>query len=336
MDCINRSVEPMDVDISNSSLNVSNISDRNDGMSCHLLENKDFKSNEERCVKNIVTYLAPFDKTKKVHVNIQPHNKKERKSNRGKNITNYFIICVLIPFISYCIFNQLKVQCIDKLNTEILQKPLLDKVYGQQLPIKTLIEVLNVKRNHKVILMYGSTGVGKTYTVNLLLNELWNYSNVYHYVMPSFKFVYLNSLMTGLIMCPASIVVIDDLTIQDLTVKSYINEILDKSKKLENDITMFLIFNCAIDKNFSNKCDDIYFKKLQELFSDINSDMYYIKFNDLSEKELINCITNELNMLNFSYNIDMNDFLMNFNVSLDGCKTVYSKVRTLLKQFKHT
>lgn len=158
MDTLDRSYEPMDVDISGSSLNKSL-------NSFIKLEKLDIEDNEspvsgqnETCVRakseNCVIPGATLRPAKRLHVNLTPLKPKRRLSRKTA------LCSMLAIFVSYFTYNYLKVQCVNDLNTNEINKILFKKMYGQNLPAQMIMHALEDSSPRKLIVFYGSTGVG--------------------------------------------------------------------------------------------------------------------------------------------------------------------------------
>lgn len=298
--CLDTSCEPMDVDISTKS-----------AKEC-LSESPSKMTKSDAEVWTIKKYHIVRDKTKNV---------------KG-NITS-FMLGLTVLFLSLLVFCFLSIQCCNGLDITELKSKLNHRLYGQPEVIDSLIQSLENNFNTKILLLYGGTGVGKTFTVSLALESFWNSTNVYHYTMPSFVHTFSIDTMLGLSICDSSIVVIDDLQLNDFNVKKQVEEIIRKSQTLNKNITVILIYNCdLVTKDFVKKCDDTFYSELSKVYDDINAHKSYIQFKPLTEEVLKLCVQDILGDRRMD-KLDFDNIRSNFNVTLDGCKGVYKKIKFL-------
>lgn len=330
MDDVDRSVEPMEVDLSSNSFKGINNSfkiPQEESISNCFKDSLNIDAHGETTEDQV--QQATTIKVKKLFVNLN-----QKKIKRGTTKTRV-ISALLVACLSILVYYYASVVCI-KLDISAINEILSNKLYGQTVPRQNIIKALQSPSSQKIIFLYGGTGVGKTYSIDLMMNNVWNYSNVYHYTMPSFKTVYQEQILTGLIFCSSCIIVIDDLSYENINIQFEVNELIDKSVKLGKNLTLFLIFNCHVSKqgNIGNKCENFQ-QNLEEVFADINIIKYYIKYNELTKDTLTKCIRDELKLWTKTNNIDVNNRTISnlinnyFNVELDGCKNVHKKVQSL-------
>lgn len=324
MESNDKSCEPMDIDLSNQSIQFMDNSNNETigGTTLSPLRSSVSPlSNEEFCYKSNSERESTV---KKFHINIR---------RQPRNFTNKYlkiIALVVTILISLIAFHVRNIKCCDQLNLDLLRQTLSSRLYGQTEAINLIIKTLETKANSKILFFSGGTGVGKTLTSSLLLETMGVGSNVYHYTMPTFKNTFSTDLMFGLIMCRMSLIIVDDLTINDMDVKEQIKTVIEKGKGLNKKIIVVLIYNCNEDhENFEKRCNTSLKSKLVENFSDVEALKSYIQFKPLLDIHLKECVQHELgdrkiNNSEFSY------VLKNFNVSVDGCKGVHSKLKYLI------
>lgn len=308
----NTSCEPMDVDLSTNSAQTS-FKEPEENFDQSLNRPNSHSCEREPEVWNIKKYHIVRDKTK----------------TENKYSTALVFVGLLVLFISVITYFILDIKCTNNLNLKELKVILDNRLYGQSEVIDSLLKSLDMSLDSKILFLYGGTGVGKTFTVSLALENFWNSSNVYHYTMPSFVNTFSTDTMLGLNVCESSIVVVDDLKQNDFGVKKQIADVIKKSQSLNKQITIFLIFNCdVITKDFVKKCDDSFYSDLKAEFNDIDAYKSFIQFNPLTQNDLKMCIEDELKGKTIN-DVDFNSILSNFNVTLDGCKGVYKKIKFL-------
>ncbi|KAJ2947062.1 hypothetical protein O0L34_g16407 [Tuta absoluta] len=271
-----------------------------------------------------VNQNRPKSSIKKYHIKME-HFKKTEPPSKFK----FLALGILVLLVSVVAYQVINFKCVDEIDLGSLRKSFNENLFGQSAASNKIIEVLNIEDRSKIIFLYGGTGVGKTYATSLLLENLWNSGNVYHYTMPTFAETFSPELMLGLTVCKTSIIVVDDLTRSDMHITSHIKSVIAKSDKLGKNITVILVYNCDnITENFVKKCDDSFQTELKESFADIEVEQYFVKFQSLEQNHLRKCITKELGNRKVSEQV-MNSILKNFDVSLDGCKGVYTKIKFL-------
>lgn len=317
MENLNRSFEPMDVDVS-----VPDIMDVS-----FDLTNDDWEfasaCNEQTNLKSLPVEQTTIQKksvtVKKYHINFQ-RDKKQVK------IKNYFILAGGLTLILSLIIAPVKyIRCKEEIDLEHLSSDLLHTVYGQSKAIETLIEALKVEGS-KLLFFYGGTGVGKTFTATQLMEKFEPATNLYHYTMPSFRHEFSVELLFGLILCRTSLFIIDDLGSNDMQIREPIQDLIDKSAIMEKSVTIILIYNCMNMNDM--KCDENFHKKLVKHFDSIKIIKKVIKFDHLNNEHLKKCIENELGH-EISKDLDLSIVMKNFNVETDGCKGVHNKMKLL-------
>lgn len=319
------SCEPMDIDLSNQSVKDMDISyddsDIDPETYSRLSSVNSVSTTMEQQSSRYSTASIPI--VKKYHINIQ------KPSRSSKNRLYMLLVAVIIVFISIITYHVYGLNCCDQLNLKLLNETIAPKLFGQSKAIELLIQTLDVKARSKLLFFSGGTGVGKTFTSSMLLDSVDCCSNVYHYTMPSFTNTFSTDLMFGLVICRMSLIIVDDLSINDIEIRTHIQEVIKKSEDLGKDITVILIYNCNEEQNgFENGCDSSFKNKLLNNFSEIKALKRFIKFEPLSEKHLRECIKQELGNRKLSAP-EFEDLLKNFNVSVDGCKGVHSKMKYL-------
>lgn len=332
---MNISTEPMEIDLSSSSIKSMEISycDSEEPVEPVILSSTPRES--ENFLQSFIKQetitetkgLSPVFKTenqpsefhnvKKYHIIMQ--NKKQ-SSNVLLKLSVVLILCISLAIYHVNIF-----YCSEELDVKIVKETLDSKLYGQQRAIDLLIRSLDAKVSSKLLLLYGGTGVGKTYAASLIHEQA---SNVYHYTMPTFLDTFPNNLLLGMYVCKSSILIVDDLTQYDTGIINHIESVIEKSENLKKNITIILIYNSdIIEKGFTKNSDTAFFElDLKHNFSQVRAYKEYIKFGTLTDEHLRMCIETELEDSNVA---SVNQIMKNFNVTLDGCKGVHSKIKFL-------
>lgn len=338
MDKHNLSFEPMDVDQSaHSSKSMDDsINESNNGIEAFLRKinarvlltptpAKD--DTTETSLPSLPDNDVPPYTTniKKFHINIQKSTEYTQNASKFK-----IILCAaLIMFMSAVAYQVLNVRCTHDIKPVELRNSLSSKLYGQTKAIDALIEGLLAKERSKLLILYGSTGVGKTFAASILMEHLGPNSNVYHYTMPSFIDTFTTDFMVGLMVCKDTIVIIDDLSSNDQEVKVHIDKLISKSENLGKTITVLLIYNnCNHATEFMQQCKEYFPTKIMDDLKQIKTYKRLIKFETLTEEHLRKCIDTELGYRKVN-NDEFKKILKSFDVSVDGCKGVHTKIKVL-------
>lgn len=336
MDKLNGSCEPMEIDTSarsNQSMDISFNDSINDSKREPIDSNTYLKHIKSE-PKLESTPLPPAENATPTPVSIttpQLTNIKKFHIIRQKKVKNTLslklkmIFTSLVVLISIAAYQYFNVQCSDDLNIDSLRQTLSKNLFGQYQATNHIIEALNANEKRKILFFYGGTGVGKTYTISLLLNEIGYHSNIYHYTMPSFAESFSTDLMIGLTICKQSIVIVDDLKLE-YDIYKHIDDLVTKTEDLGKSLTIILVYSCRNTDGMGD-CDIEFISKLIKQFEKIKSFKKAIEFESLLECDLQSCIEHELRR-----KITETEFLKfrrNFDVTTDGCKGVHHKIRHL-------
>ncbi|XP_013177613.1 PREDICTED: uncharacterized protein LOC106125077, partial [Papilio xuthus] len=223
----NLDYEPMDIDSSANSYAAMDIS------------YNEIKEEEEKTETASTT--PDTQGIKKFHIDM-PAQKEKRILFKSNLYLLAFIIGSVITSILY--YNVIKFECCREINTKLLKDALSSKVHGQSNAIQTFIQALDDNTSSKILILYGGTGVGKTLSISIVLNKLLNFSNVYHYTMPSFVDKFTTEIKIGLVFCEKWIIIVDDLNAGDKHITSIVNDIIEKTENLKSNVTIMLVYNC--------------------------------------------------------------------------------------------
>ncbi|XP_038210305.1 uncharacterized protein LOC119831120 [Zerene cesonia] len=315
MEC-NTSCEPMDIDLSSNSANAMDIS------------YNDPAPHEEGINTELVTdeNQRPSTTFKKLVVHLN-----ENKSNSRKRTLYIYISGIIILLIS-CVLYQINAnfKCHGNLNIQRISDKMSTRLYGQSTASSKIINTLRSHTKNKILIMYGRTGVGKTLSVSLILEDIMNFSNIYHYTMPTFVDMFSTDLLLGLTLCQNSIVVIDDLKSNDTSkIKDKLSSLLIKTENLNKNITIILVYNCdATSGELLNDCVTLIKSEMKSFNDNDENVTEYIEFDSLDETTLRKCVEYELGRREISEE-KFKYILKNFNVIQDGCKNVHQKMKYL-------
>lgn len=336
MDQPNTSFEPMDIDLSahssygamdidvsfNESPNeiTEFIRKINDSVKSAPIESQAETTKTPRHGNGIPPHTTNI---KKFHINMLKETASTNTTIKVK------VVCAgIVLLLSVIAYQLLTIQCGDDINVDKLKKSLSSKLYGQTEAIDGMIKGLSVNESRKILILYGSTGVGKTFAASTLLEHAGHYSNVYHYTMPSFMDTFTTDFMVGLTVCQNSIIIVDDLSPNDWDVKVHIANIITKSEILEKGVTVLLIYNCDTANDFKRKCDESFLTKIMDNLKQIKAYKKIIRFETLTEEHIRKCIETELGHRKIT-DEELRKILKYFDATVDGCKRVHTKMKLL-------
>lgn len=271
-----------------------------------------------------------YSNIKRYHIKLDQKQNKNWKSLGLK--TFWVIISLIILVIAIIVHQIIGHKCLEQLDLDAIEDRLSKNLYGQTDAVNSILKALERNEKNKILVLYGGTGVGKTYAVSMILENVLSSSNVYHFTMPSFANDFSPEYLFGMTVCNNSLVVVDDLTIEDDNIKKHIEEIIDKSNDLGKNMTIILVYNCdVVTKGFVKTCNEEFLYVLKQNLFGIKTATYYIKFKRLQLDHLIKCILKELVELQLPLDeMMLSDILIHFNVTEDGCKSVQSKINFLI------
>lgn len=353
--------EPMDVDASGSSTSKMDISCNDIDLSIVKIEKTDdddpptLTENESVNLARIKNFIKQENDSQSVltisgtprtpRIDQKPPEKykytkintfqiklecKQKKVKKPYDLKTYGFVLSLVILLIAVIYQIIGYKCIEELDLVLIEEKLSKNLYGQVDAINDILRALKTNESSKLLVFYGGTGVGKTYATSMILENLLSSSNVYHFTMPSFADDFSTEYLFGLTVCNNTIVIVDDLSIQDTGIKYNIEDIFYKSKDLGKSMTVILVYNCDVGKGLVKKCDENFLHSLNRSLNSIKAEKYYIKFNTLTLDHLIQCIVKELAIKQIPIDeMLLAEILIHFDVTQDGCKSVYSKINFL-------
>lgn len=322
----NVSYEPMDIDSSANSCTAMEISYNDivfedDVQKAETVLNSTHDENEVYTTIRGNTYCQGV---KKFHIDMTP-----LQSKRNLFQSNIYVILIFVSVIlSILSFTVLNFKCYKELDLNLLKETLISKVYGQSEALEAFIRALEINVPSKILFLYGGTGVGKTLSISILLDKLLNYTNVYHYTMPSFTDKFYMDLNLGFHFCQSWFIIVDDLNAEDKDIVPIMTEIIEKSESFKKNVIIILVYNCNILNNWSTNCDNLFVTRTQQVFINVNAVKKFIRYKPLTQEILRKCIEIELEHSRIR-NTNIEKIMKKFNVSYDGCKGVYTKVKAL-------
>ncbi|XP_041976549.1 uncharacterized protein LOC121731253 [Aricia agestis] len=319
MDEYETSFEPMDVDISANSTSAMDIS---------YTELPDISQmNCSRSPIPNIRFMTETQPENNDHISSQNTQILELKEEKTYNSYRSLFIIIIVCLLSIGSYHIFSYKCFEDFRSKSISQRLYTRLYGQTVAIENVIEFLDLQHRSKVLVLYGGTGVGKTFMVSLIFEDFFNHTNIYHYSMTNLEKAFTAESMFGVTLCQTSVMIIDDITL-DNEIGKYVEELIARSSNLNKNITIILIYNCAnFDKHLTPNCPNDFLPELESKFTNIDAAKKFVKFGPLTKDSLKKCIQYEL-----KENInetDLTKMMKNFDVERDGCKGVHQKTKYL-------
>ncbi|XP_057334755.1 uncharacterized protein LOC130673660 [Microplitis mediator] len=254
--------------------------------------------------------------------------------NSSPKLTNrwskslFFILVVLSAVIISSLVTEFYEQPFNFANASL---ELTRKIYGQDEAIVQLSEYFQRSSgDFDVVTLVGGTGVGKTYTGNIIKDHFPHRHNIYEYIPPLSNAIQAYSILSAL---HSNLVVLENLRTQDL--KDLVNfvEYFHNQKDRPRVIILAMINPQTVDENLHKSIDlDQSIRSIEAAFSDVNIPIKTIAFRDLEPRVLEACIQEEARNLNIQLTDqqieEVKKSIMGFQ---SGCKGAYAKVRLFVK-----
>ncbi|KZC08377.1 PREDICTED: uncharacterized protein LOC107186475 [Dufourea novaeangliae] len=201
-------------------------------------------------------------------------------------------------------------------------------LYGQEDATSNIVNALQNDINHlKFICLIGGTGIGKSYTAEIIITNFPLKKKIFVHDMAlehSVDEKVLNSINSY------ELIIIENLKIKDFDVFLNMIDILNKNSN--KCITIFAIVNVEnVNKDLTRDADLT--KSATEInrgFSDKLIDVSVIPYQPLNEQALKMCIMNVAKQSDLILSEDqMNEIMQNLILSGSGCKGAYAKVQVI-------
>ncbi|CAL7933489.1 unnamed protein product [Xylocopa violacea] len=207
---------------------------------------------------------------------------------------------------------------------------LQQKLYGQENAVFSIIEHLNNDFFHlKILCLIGGTGVGKSYTAEIiathfpLKSTIFVYDAQLDYSMDANKFNSLDSYQ---------LFIIENLKLKNLDTFSNIIDVLSRMK--DKCLTVVAVFNIEeVNNNLERKVDFLQStNRIIEAIAKNKIDTLIVPYQSLSEKVLEICIVQAAMASDLKLTLEqINEIKRSLLLSDSGCKGAYAKVQIVAR-----
>lgn len=200
-----------------------------------------------------------------------------------------------------------------------IENLLRHRIIGQENAIQELAETLQQHQNVSAIGFFGSQGVGKTLTLNLIQNKFQWHLNTQQYIWsliqsPHDQLSKLLRLMNGLTTCGQNGIFVDNVPLEHFNIIDEFNRKL-LAYSNENHIKLIVIYVFQSDNpNLAGE---------QLRIDNVKS----IKFRQFNSHDIRNCINMESERLKINVTPQqMNELLADIDAKDHGCKNVAARI----------
>ncbi|XP_076764383.1 uncharacterized protein LOC143431495 [Xylocopa sonorina] len=293
-------------------------------------EEVDIKKNSKNCDKS--TYQDIKNKYRPLVV-----KKKKKKTLPEKKINMCYYSCLtlcILPIIMviFSLFLNFNLYAICDRTTLFsnASQELQQKLYGQENAISSIVEHLSNDLSYlKILCLIGGTGVGKSYTAEIiathfpLKSKIFVYDALLDYSMDTNAFNSFDSYQ---------LIIIENLKLMNLDTFSNMIDVLSKMK--DKCITVMAIFNVEeVNDNLERKVDLLQgMNRVNEALAKTKMDTLIIPYQLLSEEVLEICIAQAAIASNLKLTLEqINEIKQSLLLSGSGCKGAYAKVQIVAR-----
>ncbi|XP_043503942.1 uncharacterized protein LOC122525290 isoform X2 [Polistes fuscatus] len=241
----------------------------------------------------------------------------------------FFILVPTIIFLIAILLNpekDVKFVCDHKSDFSNASIELGKKIYGQNKVISSLIEFLETYNTcTRFAVLIGSTGVGKSYTIDIIRRNFPKHNKIIQYIPPLNK-VDVNEISSYY----CNLIVLENLRENDIldTLKLSSNIL-----KLKNTcVTILAAINMEkVDRNLKRTIKlEANIKNITAVFSKVHYDVRIFGYNLLNEEALEKCIVQAMEDSHLKLRKDqILEVKKSLLVSNSGCKGAYAKVQII-------
>lgn len=241
----------------------------------------------------------------------------------------FFLLIPIFIFLIAALLNQeedVKYTCNHKLHFSNASIELQQKIYGQNKVIPYLIEFLETyKACTRLAILVGSTGVGKSYTIDIIRKNFPSQNKILQYTPPLNK-ADINAISSY----GCNLIVFENLRENDILDVVNLSTAIFKLKK--TCITILAVINMEkVSRNLGRTIElDAKLKEITAAFSKANNDAHIFGYMPLNEETLEKCIMQAMKDSHLKLSNDkIQQVKQNLLVSNSGCKGAYAKVQII-------
>ncbi|KAI4499432.1 hypothetical protein M0802_005328 [Mischocyttarus mexicanus] len=240
---------------------------------------------------------------------------------------SFFILIPIVVFLISALLNSdrdVKYVCDHKSHFSNASIELRKRIYGQNKVISSLTEFLEAHNScTRLAVLVGSTGVGKSYTIDIIRRNFPTHNKIIQYTPPLSK-VDVNEISSS---C-CNLIVLENLRENDIS--DAVN-LSSNILKLKNTcITLLVVINMEkVDRNLKRTIKlDENIKHVTDAFSKVHYDVSIFGYNPLNAEILKKCIIQAMTDSHLELREDqILEVMKSLLVSNSGCKGVYPKVQ---------
>lgn len=318
-------------------IDKSDLSDHNEEIkdTANFINSKEVtppKSNIEPISRpSIVSEKEKYEETKK---KLRPltspimKNKNEISTYFSFKIIFFMLILILGILLADFLNEEeiIKYPCNHKLNFSNASNVLREKIYGQDKVISSLIKFLETyKACARMGILIGGTGVGKSYTIDIIRKNFPLDGTLLHYTPPLVKVDEYKTMFST-----HNLIIFENLKENDIS--DFVDVTSDIMKFEKTPITILAVFNVekVSDTLIRTIQLDEKIAKIQAALSEKNIKAHFFGYNHLSEEALEKCIKQAMKNSNLNLNTNQIERVKkSLLISNSGCKGAYGKVQVI-------
>lgn len=266
---------------------------------------------------------------KKCRPLVPPTMKDNRTSTNFFFKFSFFMLLPILIFLIAALFKQeedIKYTCDHELDYSHASIELQHKIYGQDDVMESLGNFLKTHEACKrIALLVGHTGVGKSYTIEIIRKNFPIKNNILHYFPPLTK-----DVIDEISPFRCNLVVFENLKENDIT---DVIDSLTNILKLENRcVTVLAVFNVPKINYKSDRIVQLDMKiaEIKTALSTANVNAHVFGYKPLTEEALEKCIEEAMRDSNLTLNKNQIEEVKQSVIALDsGCKGAYAKVQVI-------
>lgn len=227
-------------------------------------------------------------------------------------------------------------ECHKHFDSNRAMEMLISKIHGQEPQIKQLLSVMSFHINSDyseecVIVISGKSGVGKTYSVELITKWFPWENNVLYFKLSDYE-IEKSDIEKSLSPCGFNLVILDNLGAKNIySVLDLTNYLLNFAKQSKLKIIILLVITIHGQYNSHERLE---YRELQNLIEKVIVQVDLIRFQELALESIKKCINDSLADRHITSNEIEKLILESLNPLFlhEGCKRIDKKVALFLEQ----